>query len=237
MTCLPPSRVKSPVCEAVTSMVSSALIVSAKPSARSMAGAAPVVPSSWTTLILPSPLTSESAALSTSHWPAFSPSTTKSEPRKRLVERGVLGVDGAVGEDHRDVGGLGLLQDGVPPGLDDGAEGDDVDLLLDVGADRLDLVLLLALGVGELQVDARVLGRVLDRRGVGGPPAALGADLGEAHRDRAAVGGAVGAAVGVAAAGGERERAQGDRARRDQSLLQHWSSSRSSGSPPCDRCH
>ncbi len=82
MTCLPPSRVKSPVCEAVTSMVSSAAILEAKPSARSMAGAAPVVPSSWTTLTVPSPLTSESAAFSTSQSPAFSPSSTKSEPRK-----------------------------------------------------------------------------------------------------------------------------------------------------------
>ena len=84
MTCLPPSRVKSPVCEAVTSIESSALILDAKPSARSIAGAAPVVPSSWTTLTVPSPSTSASLAFSTNHSPAFSPSTTKSEPRKVL---------------------------------------------------------------------------------------------------------------------------------------------------------
>ena len=84
MTFLPPSRVKSPVCEATTLIESSAAMVSSKPSLRSMAGAAPVVPWSSTTLILPSPLTSASAALSTSHWPAFSPSMTKSEPRKVL---------------------------------------------------------------------------------------------------------------------------------------------------------
>ena len=84
ITCLPPERVKSPVCEAITLRLGSALMASAKPSPRSMAGAAPVVPSSWTTLIGPSPLTSESSALSTSHSPAFLPSSTKSEPRKVL---------------------------------------------------------------------------------------------------------------------------------------------------------
>ncbi len=82
MTFLPPSRVKSPVCEAMTSIEASAAMASSKPSSRSMAGAAPVVPSSSTTLMSPSPSTSASAAFSTSHSPAFSPSSTKSEPRK-----------------------------------------------------------------------------------------------------------------------------------------------------------
>ncbi|KRC52973.1 hypothetical protein ASE19_11275 [Nocardioides sp. Root79] len=84
MTCLPPSRVKSPVCDLLIAIFESDLIASAKPSARSIAGAAPVVPSSWTTLMSPSPSTSASAAFSTSHSPAFLPSSTKSEPRKVL---------------------------------------------------------------------------------------------------------------------------------------------------------
>ena len=99
---------------------------------------------------------------------------------ERDVQRRVLAVDGAVGQHHGDAGGLGLVEHRVPAGLDDGREGDVVDALLDVGADRLDLVLLLLLRVGELELDARLLERGLDVLGVGGAPARLGADLGEA---------------------------------------------------------
>ena len=69
--------------------------------------------------------------------------------------------DGAVGQDHRDLGGLGLAQHRLPAGFDHRRERDHVDLLRDEGADRLDLVLLLLLRVGELQRDAGFLRRVL----------------------------------------------------------------------------
>ena len=120
---------------------------------------------------------------------------------ERHVERGVFGVDGAVGEDDGDLGALGLLEHGVPAGLDDRAERDDVHLLLDVGPDRLDLVLLLLLSVGELQVDAGSPRPSPGWTGVRGAPAALGADLGEPHGDRVVVGGfAAATAVGAGAA-------------------------------------
>src|SRR5690606_3936015 len=51
---------------------------SANPFFRSIAGAAPTVPSSWTMFTV----SSESSYSSTSHWPAFLPSSTESEPRK-----------------------------------------------------------------------------------------------------------------------------------------------------------
>lgn len=44
MTSLPPERVKSPVWVAMTSMPGESAMASSKPSLRSMAGAAPVVP-------------------------------------------------------------------------------------------------------------------------------------------------------------------------------------------------
>ena len=119
---------------------------------------------------------------------------------ERHVERLVLGVDRAVGEDDGDVGVLGLLEHAVPAGLDDRRERDVVDALGDVGPDRLDLVLLLLLGVREAEVEPGVRREgVLDRLRVGGTPAALGADLAEADGDRVAV--AAAAAAGLAVAG------------------------------------
>jgi hypothetical protein len=116
------------------------------------------------------------------------------------VERLVLRVDRAVGQDDGDVGGLGLLEHGVPAGLDDRGERDDVDPLGDVGPDRLDLVLLLLLRVGELQVEAGLLGqRVLDGLRVGGAPAALRADLREADGDEVPAAPGVATGVGLAA--------------------------------------
>ena len=92
---------------------------------------------------------SASANSSLTQSPAFSPSTDEVGAEERHVQVVLLGVDGPVGEDHRDAGVPGLDEHGVPAGLDDRGEGDDVDALLDELADRLDLVLLLALGVGE----------------------------------------------------------------------------------------
>ena len=48
MTCLPPARVKSPVCEAMIFRFGLAAMASAKPFLRSLAGAEPVVPCSST---------------------------------------------------------------------------------------------------------------------------------------------------------------------------------------------
>ena len=100
---------------------------------------------------------------------------------------GVLdgGVDGAVDQHDRDAGVLDLLQDLVPAGLDHRGERDDVDVLGDEVPQRLDLVLLLLLRVDEVEVEAGLLGEArLDRLGVRGAPAALGAELGEAHADQ-----------------------------------------------------
>jgi len=58
VTCLPPARVKSPVCEATILNFGSASMTFLKPSARSMAGAEPVVPSSWAILTLDASLNS-----------------------------------------------------------------------------------------------------------------------------------------------------------------------------------
>jgi hypothetical protein len=98
-------------------------------------------------------------------------------------QRVVLHVDRAVGEDHRNLRGLGLAQHRLPTGLDHGREGDHVDLLRDEGADGADLIFLLLLRVGEFEVDAGILGRGLDRFRVGGAPFAFGADLREAQHD------------------------------------------------------
>lgn len=78
MTSLPLARVNSPDCDAITLRFGLALMTSANPFFRSIAGAAPTVPSSWTMFTV----SSESLYSSTSHWPAFLPSSTKSEPRK-----------------------------------------------------------------------------------------------------------------------------------------------------------
>ena len=156
-------------------------MISSKPFLRSIAGAEPTVPCSST--MLTSPVLP--FVFSTSQRPALRPSSTKSEPMKLTHSAVVLLVDGAVGQDHRDLRRLGLAQHRAPAGLDHRREGDHVDLLRDEGADRLDLVLLLLLRVGELQLDAGLLGRRLDRLGVGGAPFALGADLREAEHDLA----------------------------------------------------
>ncbi len=78
MTSLPLARVKSPDCEAITFRFGAAAMACSKPFLRSIAGAAPTVPSSWTML------TGSLASLysDTSQSPAFLPSATKSEPRK-----------------------------------------------------------------------------------------------------------------------------------------------------------
>ena len=80
---------------------------------------------------------------------AFSPSRTESEPRS------------------------------VPPALNHRREGDHIDRLLNVRPDGLDLVLLLLLRVGELELDARILERRLDRDRAGSAVAALLTDLRE----------------------------------------------------------
>ena len=119
---------------------------------------------------------------------------------ERLVERVILRVDRTVGEHDRDAGRLRLVEHGVPAGLDDGRERDDVDLLLDVGADRLDLVLLLLLRVGELELDARLLEGRLDVLRVRGAPSALRADLREADDEFVEGLGAVGRCAAAACA-------------------------------------
>ena len=78
MTFLPPSRVKSPVCEAMISNFGSVTTLR-KPSARSSAGAEPVVP--WSSTMF---TWSASANSSLTQSPAFSPSRMKSEPRNVL---------------------------------------------------------------------------------------------------------------------------------------------------------
>ncbi len=89
-------------------------------------------------------------------------------------------VDPAVLEDDGLAGILGFLQNGVPARCLEGGEDDDVDLIVgDEVAERRELVLHLVLGVVELEVDAELLGGVLERRGVGGAPATLGAGLDE----------------------------------------------------------
>ena len=100
MTCLPPERVKSPVCEAMTLIFGLAAMASAKPFLRSIAGAEPVVPCSstmftgsvWPCVLLDQPLAGLLALLD------------EVRAEEGLVQRRVRGVDGAVGEDHRDVG-------------------------------------------------------------------------------------------------------------------------------------
>ena len=95
--------------------------------------------------------------------------------------QGGVGGNAAVYQHHGDAGVLGFLKHGVPAGLHDGAESDDIHVGGNEGADGLNLVLLLLLGVGELQGNAGVLGGLLDVVGVGGAPLAFGANLSEAH--------------------------------------------------------
>ena len=95
-----------------------------------------------------------------------------------LVQAGI-GVNATVGQDDRDAGSLGLFEDCVPAGGDDGGEGDDVDLLGDGGLDGRDLLGLILLGRGEGQFDAELVGDVLVVGGVGGTPSTLRTNLRE----------------------------------------------------------
>ncbi len=74
MTVLPSARVKLPVCESMIVTLGLSFVAFSKPVLRSIAGAAPVVPWSSTTLI------GSVATFSETHSPAISPSRTKSEP-------------------------------------------------------------------------------------------------------------------------------------------------------------
>ena len=102
---------------------------------------------------------------------------------QRQIQRVVGDLDRAVGEDHRDVRGLGFAQHRFPAGFDHGRERDDVDALGDERAQRLDLVFLLLLRVRETQRDAGFRRGALDGGGVGRAPFAFGADLAEAEHD------------------------------------------------------
>ena len=205
MTSLPFARVNSPVWDCVILNFGIALSASVKPCLRSIAGAragralqlGDVDLALGVGELLEDPLAGELALLD------------EVRAEEGLVERRVLRVDGAVGEDHGDLRALGLVEDRVPARLDDRRERDHVDALLDVGADRLDLVLLLLLRVGELERDAGLLGRVLDRLRVRRAPAALGADLREPERDRLARGSARGALAVVVAASGDGQHRDG----------------------------
>ena len=66
--------------------------------------------------------------------------------------QGFVGAHAAVHDNHRDVGILGLSQDGIPAILDHRGQRDHVHALLDAGAHGRDLVLLLLLGVREDQL-------------------------------------------------------------------------------------
>ena len=80
----------------------------------------------------------------------------------RDVERRILGIDVAVSQDDRDLGGLGFLENCIPARRHHGGKGDDIDFLRDIATNGLDLVLLLLLRIGEFQFDTRFLGRFLD---------------------------------------------------------------------------
>ena len=102
MTVLPSARVKSPVSEAITEMLSLPAMASSNPVLRSMAGAEPVVPCSSTTLMGSVPRLSETESTDALAL------LDEVGPDERHVERRVLGVDRAVGQDDRDAGVLGL---------------------------------------------------------------------------------------------------------------------------------
>ena len=114
--------------------------------------------------------------------PALRPSSTKSDPMNPTYSDGSLG-DGAVGEDHGNLRGLGFPQHRVPAGFDHRRKRDHIDLLRDEGAQRLDLVFLLLLRVGESAGRCSWCGGGLDGFGVRRAPFALGADLAEAEHD------------------------------------------------------
>ena len=119
------------------------------------------------------------------------------------IQRGVRS-HAAVHQDHRDPGVLGLLQDRIPAGLHDGAEGDHIHVRCDEGADGLDLVLLLLLCVGELEGHAGGLRGSLDVVGVGSAPLALRTDLGKSKGDAVLTAG-IGAFRASITAGGQRQ--------------------------------
>ena len=73
-----------------------------------------------------------------------------------------------------------LGQHSVPAGLHHRGQQDGVHALGDEGADGADLVFLTLLGVGHAQVDAPLLGLFTGHAGLGGAPAGLRSDLGEA---------------------------------------------------------
>ena len=124
---------------------------------------------------------STSFVFSSSQRPALRPSSTKSEPISDRYSESSRDLDGAIGEDHRDVRGLGFAQHRFPAGFDHRRERDDVDALRDERAQRLDLVFLLLLRVGESQRDAGLGAALWIGLGVGGAPFAFGADLAEAR--------------------------------------------------------
>ena len=103
---------------------------------------------------------------------------------QRRVKRIVRHIHAAVHEDDGNLLRFGPFQDRFPARLNHRREDDGVHALRDKSAERLDLVLLLLLRVGKLEGHA-ALGRFgSDRLGLRGSPAAFGADLREADRDR-----------------------------------------------------
>ena len=196
ITVLPSARVKLPVCESSV-VIAVPSMASANPSARSLAGADPVVPSSTTMLVgrvaegLGCPLTGRHALLL----------EVQADPgRVQVVRR----RDRAVFEDDRDAGLLGLVEHVVPAVFHDRRDDDRVDALVDEAADRGDLRLDLVVGRVEDELEAVLLReRRLHRLGVRGTPAALGAGLGESDGDDAVV--LAAAASGSAGTSGHRE--------------------------------
>jgi hypothetical protein len=105
-----------------------------------LAGALPGVP--WSSAMTALPF-----VFFWSHSAARRPSSMKSEPMKRDVERVVVGRDAPVREDDRNAGRLGFLAARAPSRCRRSAQQDHIDVLRDERADGADLVLLLLLGV------------------------------------------------------------------------------------------
>ena len=131
MTFLPPSRVKSPVCEAIV-LILVPLMASPKPAARSLAGAEPGRSleddhlGGRAAVLLGGPLAGGLALL------LEVVADPAGEQRVRRRRRAVL-------EDDRDLRGLGLVEDVVPAVADDRCDDDRVDALADEAAHRRDL--------------------------------------------------------------------------------------------------
>ena len=151
MTSLPLARVKSPVCERMILKRGLAAMISSKPFLRSLAGAEPTVPCSSTMF------TSLGRVLELSRRtqrPALRPSSTKSEPMKADVQRGIARVDRAIGEDHRECSRPWLRCSTVSQPVSTTGENAMTSTFWAMKrAQRLDLVFLLLLRVGEAQVD------------------------------------------------------------------------------------